>query len=94
MEDIGKNSFAYHKLIQLLINSILDPDEYMIMGGTYDTPVAAGLLDEDFVQQLRLQGTFNEESFNREYKMLLYSLNYCELLGNPQSFLNYNIRLK
>jgi len=32
-----------------LINSILDPDEYMIMGGTYETPVISGLLDEDFV---------------------------------------------
>ena len=65
-----KNSFAYHKLIQILINSILDPDEYMIMGGTYQTPVISGLLDEDFVQQLRLQGTFNDESFNREYKSI------------------------
>ena len=65
-----KNSFAYHKLIQILINSILDPDEYMIMGGTYQTPVISGLLDEDFVQQLRLQGTFNDESFNREYRSI------------------------
>ena len=65
-----KNSFAYHKLIQILINSILDPDQYMIMGGTYQTPVISGLLDEDFVQQLRLQGTFNDESFNREYKSI------------------------
>ena len=65
-----KNSFAYHKLIQVLINSILDPDEYMIMGGTYETPVISGLLDEDFVEQLRLQGTFNDESFNREYKSI------------------------
>ncbi len=62
-----KNSFAYEKLIELLINSIIDPDEYMIMGGTYETPVVSGLLDEDFVEQLRLQGTFNDESFNREY---------------------------
>jgi len=30
------------------------------MGGTYDTPVVSGLLDEDFVDQLRLQGTFND----------------------------------
>lgn len=81
-----KNSFAYKKLIQILINSILDPDNFMIMGGTYDTPVASGLLDQDFVDQLRLQGTFNEESFNRQYKRLYYS-NYCELLENPQSFL-------
>ena len=65
-----KNSFAYHKLIQLLINSILDPNEYMIMGGTYETPVISGLLDEDFVQQLRLQGTFNDQSFNRQYRSI------------------------
>ena len=65
-----KNSFAYHKLIQILINSILDPDEYMIMGGTYETPVISGLLDEDFVEQLRLQGTFNDESFNRQYRSI------------------------
>lgn len=65
-----KSSFAYHKLIQILINSILDPDEYMIMGGTYETPVVSGLLDENFVEQLRLQGTFNDESFNREYRSI------------------------
>ena len=65
-----KNSFAYNKLIQILINSIIDPDEYMIMGGTYQTPVVAGLLDEDFVEQLRLQGTFNDEAFNREYRSI------------------------
>ena len=65
-----KNSFAYHKLIQILINSILEPDEYMIMGGTYQTPVVSGLLDENFVQQLRLQGTFNDESFNRQYRSI------------------------
>ena len=65
-----KNSFAYHKLIEILINSIIDPDEYMIMGGTYETPVISGLLDEDFVEQLRLQGTFNDQSFNREYRSI------------------------
>ena len=65
-----KNSFAYHKLIQILINSIIDPDQYMIMGGTYETPVVSGLLDEDFVEQLRLQGTFNDQSFNRQYRSI------------------------
>ena len=65
-----KNSFAYHKLIQILINSIIDPDQYMIMGGTYETPVICGLLDENFVQQLKLQGTFNDQSFNRQYRSI------------------------
>lgn len=37
------------------------------MGGSYQTPVACGLLDENFVEKLKLQGTFNDQSFNREY---------------------------
>lgn len=65
-----KNSFAYDKLIELLINSILDPDQAMIMGGTYETPVKEGLLDEDFVDQLKIQGTYNDDSFDREYRSI------------------------
>ena len=65
-----KNSFAYNKLIEILINSVLDPNEYMIMGGTYQTPVISGLLDENFVEQLKIQGTFNDDSFNRQYNSI------------------------
>ena len=63
-----KNSFAYEKLIEILISSILEPDLYMILGGTYETPVKEGLLDEDFVENLKLQGTYNDDSFDREYR--------------------------
>lgn len=62
-----KNSFAYDKLIELLIQSLIEPDEVMIMGGTWETPVTEGLLDENFVDQLKLQGTYSEDSFDREY---------------------------
>ena len=65
-----KNSFAYDKLIQLLIRSLIQPDEVMIMGGTYETPITEGLLDEDFVEQLKLSGTFNQDSFDRQYKKI------------------------
>ena len=65
-----KNSFAYDKLIQLLIQSIVQPNETMIMGGTYETPITQGLLNEDFIDQLRLQGTFNQDSFDREYRSI------------------------
>lgn len=76
-----KNSFAYQKLIELLIQSIITPDEVMVIGGTYETPVIEGLLDEDFVEQLKMNGTFNEDSFDREYK-LLYSINIVNC-GEP-----------
>ena len=65
-----KNTFAYDKLIQLLVQSIINEDEVMIMGGTYQTPVKEGLLNEDFVDQLKLSGTYNQDSFDREYRSL------------------------
>lgn len=63
-----KNSFAYQKLIQLLIQSAIDPDEVMVMGGTYQTPVIEGLLQKNFVENLKLNGTYNEDSFDRQYR--------------------------
>lgn len=63
-----KQSFAYSKLIEILANSIVEPDEAMILGGTYEIPVKAGLLDSDFVEQLKNSGTYNEDSFDREYR--------------------------
>ena len=65
-----KNTFAYDKLIQLLIQSIIEPDETFIMGGTYETPVRAGLLNQDFVDQLKLSGTYNQDSFDRQYRSI------------------------
>jgi len=65
-----KDSFAYKKLIELLIQSVIEPDLVMVLGGTYETPVIEGLLNEDFVDQLKLQGTYNDSSFDREYRSL------------------------
>ena len=62
-----KNTFAYEKLIEMLVESVLNPEEVMIMGGTYKTPVAEGLLSQKFVSELKMAGTFNEASFDREY---------------------------
>ncbi len=65
-----KNTFAYDKLIQMLVQSIINPNETMIMGGTYETPIKEGLLNQDFVDQLKLSGTFNQDSFDREYRSI------------------------
>lgn len=63
-----KNTFSYEKLIQLLINQIINPEEAFIMGGTWRVPVMEKLLDKNFVRDLKLDGTFNEASFQREYE--------------------------
>jgi hypothetical protein len=38
------------------------------MGGTWRIPVAMHLLDKNFIRDLKLDGTFNEMSFAREYE--------------------------
>lgn len=40
----------------------------IILGGTYRTPVAEKLLSSDFIDQLKMDGTYNDASFNREYE--------------------------
>lgn len=65
-----KNSFAYDKLIELLIRSVIDSDQVMVMGGTFETPIIEGLLDKNFVQNLQLDGTYNQDSFDREYRSI------------------------
>lgn len=62
-----KDSFAYHRLIELLAESVMDPDEVMVLGGTWEIPVNEGLQPKNFIQNLKLQGSFEESSFDREW---------------------------
>ena len=62
-----KNSFAYNKLIEILINSIIFPDKYMILGGDYKLAILEGAVKEDMVEEMKMNGTYNEASFDREY---------------------------
>lgn len=63
-----KNTFAYDKLIQLLVWMITEPHKAMVMGGTWRIPVLMKLLDKNFLHDLKKDGTFNEASFDREYE--------------------------
>jgi len=63
-----KNSFAYEKLIQLLIQQIIEPEEAIVLGGTWRVPVMEKLLKKSFIEELKLDGTYNDSSFAREYE--------------------------
>lgn len=63
-----KNSFAYQKLMQLLIQEIIDPSEAVVLGGTWRVPVMEKLLKKSFIEELKLDGTYNDASFAREYE--------------------------
>jgi hypothetical protein len=63
-----KNSFAYEKLIELLIRQIIYPDEAVVMGGTWRVPVMEGLQPKSFITEMKMDGTYNDGSFSREYE--------------------------
>lgn len=63
-----KASFAYEKLIQILIQQIIEPGEAIVLGGTWRIPVLEELLSKSFIEELKLDGTYNDASFAREYE--------------------------
>ena len=65
-----KSSFAYEKLIQLTVQEILEPEQAVVLGGTWRVPVLEGLLSRTFISELKMDGTYNDSSFAREYKLI------------------------
>ena len=65
-----KSSFAYDKLIQLTVQEILEPEQAVVLGGTWRVPVLEGLLSKTFISELKMDGTYNDSSFAREYKLI------------------------
>ena len=63
-----KNTFAYEKLMMVLLEQITQSESACVLGGTWRVPVAEGLLAKNFIQQLKLDGTYNDSSFGREYE--------------------------
>jgi len=63
-----KNSYAYEKLIQILIQQIIEPGQAIVLGGTWRVPVMEKLLRKSFIEELKLDGTYNDASFAREYE--------------------------
>ena len=76
----NKGSYAYDRLIELLVQSIVAPDTSFVFGCDYRVPVMHGLLNKKFIQELKLSGTYREDSFAREYLSI-----------NPQSQWTLNL---
>ncbi len=64
-----KTSFAYEKMIQLLVWMVAKGTAF-VWGGDYRIPMMHGLLNKDFVDELKEDGTYNEMDFSREYESL------------------------
>ena len=46
--------------------AIISPTTAFITGGDYRVPVAAGLLNKSYIEDIKLSSTYSPESFSRE----------------------------
>lgn len=65
-----KGSFAYDKLISVFENSIINPKVAFCFGCDYRVPMLHGLISKDFINGLKMDPSFNEESFAAEYQSI------------------------
>lgn len=62
-----KTSFAYDLLLDTFEDSIIHPNDSIVLGCDYRVPVLHGLLDKTYVNKLKTSPSYSEESFAREY---------------------------
>lgn len=62
-----KTSFAYDRLIDNFEKAIIFPDKAFVFGCDYRIPILHGLLDRDFINDLKMSPSYNETTFATEY---------------------------
>ena len=62
-----KSSFAYDRLVDDFERAIIDPDNAFVIGCDYRVPMLHGLLDRNYINQLKMSPSFNETTFATEY---------------------------
>lgn len=63
-----QGTFAYNKLTETLCLSILHPDRYFVLMGSYHIPVACHLTNPLQIEEVVNSPTFSRDSFEREYE--------------------------
>lgn len=62
-----QGTFAYDKNIETLCYSVIDPDHYMVLGGSYVIPLMHGRLEEQTMREIISSPSFDHDSLEREY---------------------------
>ena len=63
-----QGTFAYQKLTEILCRSVLEPDKYFVLSGTYRIPLACGLTSPKMIEDIVNSPSFSKSSFEREYE--------------------------
>lgn len=63
-----QNTFAYDKLIEVLCRSVLEPEKYTVLTGTYRIPLMCKLTAPSQIEDIINSPSFSKGSFEREYE--------------------------
>ena len=83
----SKSTYAYEKLIEVLIKTVVAPEDNFILGLDVRIPIMHGLVSAKHIQDQKISGTFKEGDFAREYLSIWTG-------GSAESWFNYNRILK
>ena len=63
-----QGTFAYQKLTEILCRSVLEPDKYFVLSGSYRIPLSCGLTAKKQIEDVINSPSFSKSSFEREYE--------------------------
>lgn len=65
-----QGTFAYDKLMETLCLSLIDPNKYIVIGGSYKIPVMHGLLSEETMREILSSPSYQNDQVDREYRSI------------------------
>lgn len=83
----SKVSYAYDRMKELMLDSVIMPHQAFVWGCDYRIPVMFGLIPKNYVNELKMSGTFKEDAFGREYLSIWSG-------GSTDSWVNHNTLLR
>lgn len=63
-----QGTFAYQKLTEILCRSVMEPDKYFVLCGSYRIPLSCGLTAQKQIEDVINSPSFSKSSFEREYE--------------------------
>ena len=86
-----KNSYAYQKLIEILVLEIITPRSAFVWGCDYRVPIHFGLLDKTYLKEIKMSSTYKDDTFARELTIPIALIKLFKLLENAKSQMCYSI---
>jgi hypothetical protein len=79
-----QNTYAYDKLVETLCYSLIDPKNYIVMGGSYKILLMHGRLLEETMREILSSPSWKPEQIDREYRSI-WSSSIAGAAFNPSS---------